>query len=131
MNALCKKPSGLLLLLSIMIYWLSPAFADTSFQNVVGTAGLSYQHADLTAELLDAVGELAMMSGGAAAGDFDGDGWMDLFVTRLIFPTCCFATRATVLLRKWAPQRAWIYFQLQRVVPGQILTTTATRTCMY
>jgi glycosyltransferase A (GT-A) superfamily protein (DUF2064 family) len=93
MNALWKKPSGVLLLLPIMIYWPSPAFADTKFQNAVGTAGLSYQQADITAELLDAVGDLAMMSGGAAAGDFDGDGWMDLYVTRINLPNLLFRNK--------------------------------------
>jgi len=93
MNALWKNLPGLLLLLSIMTYWPTPALAAVSFQSVAGSAGLSYQHADLTAELLSTAGDMAIMSGGAAAGDFDGDGWMDLYVTRINLPNLLFRNR--------------------------------------
>jgi enediyne biosynthesis protein E4 len=52
-----------------------PTFTDTAV-----SAGISY----LQGPPLDplATPEVSGMTGGAAAGDFDGDGWVDLFITR-------------------------------------------------
>jgi hypothetical protein len=88
-----NKTSILLLLLLTISYVPSPSFAATNFRNVAGTAGLDYQHADLTADVMDLADDMATMSGGAAAGDFDGDGWMDLYVTRVNLPNLLFRNR--------------------------------------
>jgi len=48
-----------------------------TFTDVTQAAGVRYQHN------LGNLFSTAEMGGGAAAGDFDGDGWVDLFVTRL------------------------------------------------
>jgi hypothetical protein len=78
------------LLLSVILAWPSSAMAEIIFQNVASEAGVLYPHAELTPDLIDAVGDLSYMSGGAAAGDFDGDGWMDLYVTRINLPNLLF-----------------------------------------
>ncbi len=88
-----KDPLGLVLSLSIVLYWPASAFAEVIFKNVTATAGLSYQQADMNNKLMDEVGMLAMMSGGAAAGDFDGDGWVDLYVTRINLPNQLFRNK--------------------------------------
>ena len=62
-----NKTSILLLLLLTISYVPSPSFAATNFRNVAGTAGLDYQHADLTADVMDLADDMATMSGGAAA----------------------------------------------------------------
>ncbi len=51
-----------------------------SFTDVTVAAGVSYTQWQLPVTDSDLI---LYMSGGAAAGDFDGDGWADLFVTRL------------------------------------------------
>ncbi len=48
------------------------------FTDVTAAAGLRHEH--VAVELFD------HFTGGAAAGDYDGDGWVDLFVTRLAAP---------------------------------------------
>jgi hypothetical protein len=88
-----NKTSILLLLLSIVSYVPSPSMAASGFRNVAGEAGLDYRHANLTADVLDLAGDMATMSGGAAAGDFDGDGWMDLYVTRVNLPNLLFRNK--------------------------------------
>ncbi len=93
MNTRWRKPTVLLWLLSIINCWPASALAASSFENVASAAGLAHQHADLNADVLDAVGDLAIMSGGAAAGDFDGDGWMDLYVTRVNLPNQLFRNK--------------------------------------
>lgn len=60
--------------------------ASVFFRDVTEEAGVSYlQHAMTEPKDCLFVGkcEPDRISGGAAAGDYDGDGWVDLFVTRL------------------------------------------------
>ena len=52
------------------------------FENVAESAGVSFLHWDWDQCRQMCLGMTAMV-GGAAAGDFDGDGWVDLYVTRL------------------------------------------------
>ena len=49
------------------------------FTDVTIAAGVNYTQWQLPVEDTESL----FMSGGAAAGDFDGDGWVDLYVTRL------------------------------------------------
>jgi len=51
-----------------------------SFTDVTVAAGVSYTQWQ---PLVPEYDSRLYMTGGAAAGDFDGDGWIDLFVTRL------------------------------------------------
>ena len=66
---------------------LAPPLVDTlgaTFENVASEAGLAHDHyrADLPG-----VGDIQFrMSGGAAAADYDNDGWIDLYFTRLDGP---------------------------------------------
>ena len=61
--------------------------ADPVFTNVTAAAGIDYVQFDTTNPVFRALDEFPLeqtwMSGGGAAGDFDGDGWTDLYVTRL------------------------------------------------
>jgi hypothetical protein len=57
------------------------ARAEPSFVDVTGAAGIAYDQHDW--QIAQPFAETDWMSGGAAAGDYDGDGWTDLFVTRL------------------------------------------------
>jgi len=50
------------------------------FRDVTANAGIDYVHNTSNDSLF------GTMSGGAAAGDFDGDGWVDLYVTRIDGP---------------------------------------------
>jgi hypothetical protein len=90
MNTRWKKLPALILMLAIIACWPAMAWAESSFRNVVSAAGLSYQQAELNA---DTMGDMGVMSGGAAAGDFDGDGWMDLYVTRVNLPNLLFRNK--------------------------------------
>jgi len=58
---------------------LSPVSAAT-FTDVTSAAGIDTIQWQGGLNLDD--GEAPFMTGGAAAGDYDGDGWVDLFVTR-------------------------------------------------
>ena len=61
----------------------STALADgVVFSDVTQEAGISYIQHELSADLYYPV----HTSGGAAAGDFDNDGYVDLIVTRLDKP---------------------------------------------
>ena len=51
------------------------------FTNVTASAGINHVHAD--PELIEFLPGEAFFAGGAAAGDFDGDGHVDLVFTRL------------------------------------------------
>ena len=49
------------------------------FTNVTNQAGLSYAHGFIRG---GPSGEPQLISGGVAAGDYDKDGWVDLYVVR-------------------------------------------------
>lgn len=55
------------------------------FTDVTQAAGLLHEH--VAVEVID------HLTGGAAAGDFDGDGWVDLFVTGLAAPDRLYRNR--------------------------------------
>lgn len=65
------------LLLIFLFQAVSPA-AAWSFVEVAAEAGLEYQHGFGD----DPVFEPQVVSGGIAAGDVDGDGWIDLYAVR-------------------------------------------------
>ncbi len=69
----------------------SPAAAAVQFTDVTVQAGVDYVQYQL-ANPLD-TSEATYISGGAAAGDYDGDGWVDLFATRLDGPDLLFHNR--------------------------------------
>ena len=86
-------PTSLFALLLIIGGWPAPSLAAKMFRNVADEAGLGNKQADLIKDVMDLAGDMATMSGGAAAGDFDGDGWMDLYVTRINLPNQLFRNR--------------------------------------
>jgi hypothetical protein len=60
--------------------WLAAGnCAALTFSNATASAGIAYS---LPSPLPDLAADAISMTGGAAAGDFDNDGWPDLFVTR-------------------------------------------------
>ncbi len=69
-----------------LLFAAGPALAVT-FTDVTADAGIDHVQA-----FAPAGGEL-YMTGGAAAGDYDGDGWTDLFVTRLGAPDILYRNR--------------------------------------
>ena len=76
-----SKRSGIAALTAMLT--ASTALADgVVFNNVTAQTGISYIQHELPADLYYPV----HMSGGAAAGDFDNDGYVDLIVTRLDKP---------------------------------------------
>jgi hypothetical protein len=60
-------------------------------RDVTAEAGVDYLQLDLGAIPTDE--ETTYMTGGAAAADYDGDGWVDLYVTRLDAPDLLFRNR--------------------------------------
>ncbi len=51
-----------------------------TFTDVTGASGISYVQNQIDPSQIS---EFQAITGGAAAGDFDGDGWVDLYVTRI------------------------------------------------
>ncbi len=74
--------------LALALAGAGPATAQPVFTDVTVAAGVDYLQYQL--ESPPAASEPVYMSGGAAAGDYDGDGWTDLFVTRLDAPDLLF-----------------------------------------
>ncbi len=71
--SLWNRGIGILFLFSFLLL-------DARFSNFTSQAGIG--HTQFSSNFEPTV-ELQILTGGAAAGDFDGDGWVDLFVTRL------------------------------------------------
>ncbi len=68
-------------LLTCYILGISIFSYGQTFTNVTDSAGVSYVQYDPVAN--PSTSGIANITGGAAAGDYDNDGWVDLFVTRL------------------------------------------------
>ncbi len=66
-------------------------FAWAVFVDVTLESGID--HVQWTPQPGQSYSEPYMMSGGAAAGDFDNDGWVDLFVTRIGAPDILYRNR--------------------------------------
>lgn len=64
-----------------------------TFENVTAKAGLVYDNPALTPGHPDYCQWMTRYAGGAVAADFDGDGWTDLFFTRLELPNLLFRNR--------------------------------------
>ena len=54
---------------------------------------------------------------GVVGGDYDGDGWTDIFVANDLTPTSCTGTTATARLPTWPCWRAWP--MAKTVLPGR------------
>jgi hypothetical protein len=66
---------------TLVLTLLTPAsLAQVAFVDVTASSGIQYSQNAVSG--VTATG-MAVMSGGAAAGDVDGDGWVDVLVTRL------------------------------------------------
>ncbi|MCB1056894.1 MAG: CRTAC1 family protein [Acidobacteria bacterium] len=58
--------------------WVVSARAEVHFTDVTEAAGLSYEHG----YTIDFPFDTQIIAGGVAAGDYDGDGWVDLYAVR-------------------------------------------------
>ena len=67
-----------LIFLTLLLPYSSLLATTATFTDITVSAGVDYLHYSGGPPI-----EAAIMTGGAAAGDFDGDGWTDLFITRL------------------------------------------------
>lgn len=65
----------------LLVAWGASHAGAQGFTNVTAAAGIT--HVQTTAELVDGLPGPAFMTGGVAAGDYDGDGHTDLIFTRL------------------------------------------------
>lgn len=83
-------PWRLLVLISTVLACSRVSLA-VEFTNVTQTSGVDYLQYDLRPPFLT-LGQ-PYMSGGAASGDYDGDGWVDLYVTRLDNPDILFRNK--------------------------------------
>src|SRR5690606_35301316 len=78
-----KRRSSHCLLLTISSLAIAASMANAKvFTEVSEQAGLTYKQSKPTTER-EGAKSYSFFSGGAAAGDYDGDGWVDLFVTRV------------------------------------------------
>lgn len=107
--------------LSIVFLFGVPVFAQSGmFQDVTLGAGVDYLHWDgvVPPEFTPVDVEMLYMSGGAAVGDYDRDGWPDLYVTRLNGPNMLLrnqqdgtftdvAAAAGVALVAWSSGAVW------------------------
>lgn len=77
-----SQPTKALVMLSAVACWYIAvnAAADATFTDVTTGAGVDYLQWDGSGE---SASEVQYLTGGAAAGDVDGDGYSDLYVTRL------------------------------------------------
>ena len=65
----------------LTLVWLLYSARGQGFTDVTALAGIN--HVQSTEELLDGLSGTTFLTGGAAAGDFDGDGLIDLVFTRM------------------------------------------------
>lgn len=75
----CDASSFTLILTVVLAAYVSAPAKAQPFTDATSLAGIDYQQFEIPPR----GGFQTYMSGGAAAGDFDGDGWIDLYVTRL------------------------------------------------
>src|SRR5678816_2408345 len=77
-----ERVSDALWLAAVLSAFLAlPATAHSgpwTFTDVTAAAGVSFSHAYVETEY----NEPRLIAGGAAAGDYDGDGWLDLYAVR-------------------------------------------------
>ena len=125
------------LLSSQTVAWRYPGAAGVrtlAFQDVTTEAGVSYrQHAlseggecVLSGEAFDAGTACTpeRISGGAAVTDVDGDGWPDLFVTRLDAPDILFGNQGDGTFRDVTEASGWGRWTRIAMGPGGATSTT-------
>src|SRR5437867_1909463 len=73
------RPSGLFTAAAGLLALAAPALAlPGPFTDVTAAAGVVYEHGYRDGEYTD----IRRVAGGVACGDYDGDGWPDLYVVR-------------------------------------------------
>jgi hypothetical protein len=80
---------------ALVLAGAAPAAAELAFTDVTADAGVLYLQGQAPLFFPELPSGLAgfSMNGGAAVGDVDGDGWPDLFVTRVDAPDLLFRNR--------------------------------------
>jgi hypothetical protein len=100
----------------LLVVAVATATAATHFTDVTQEAGLAYlQHVPLPPPAC-VVGSLACdvdrQTGGAAVADVDGDGWLDLFVTRFDAHDLLFRNRRDGTFEEWSHAAGFAAYDL-------------------
>lgn len=84
-KALCRPLVLWLVVATLLAVGNAPAADAQTFSNVTAAAGVNHSHW-ATPPAFYEFSEERIQTGGAAARDYDGDGWVDLYFTRMDAP---------------------------------------------